>query len=161
VFARTGVETEDLAVVGGDAVRTFRSNGWVRPDEPEIDLVLRALYKRRFAGLVVPDASLALDPTEERARVRFFMLHPPPPPVDDPQRLFFWQFILSQTSEAAALDPTYPVHYARGIALFHMGRYEASAVAFDVFLSEAADGPYRLRAVNHLKAAIEESGGAL
>ena len=59
------------------------------------------------------------------------------------------------------MDPSYPVHYARGVALFHMGRYEAAAVAFDAFLSERESGPYRLRAINHLKAAIEESGGAL
>jgi hypothetical protein len=160
VLLRTGTETEDLAVVGGDVARTFRDKGWLEQgDEPELDLVLRSLYKRRFASLVLPKDSLPLDETEERARVRFLILHPPRAPMPDPQGLFAGQFVLSQLDDAAAVDRDYPLRYAQGIALFRLGRYEASAAAFDAFLSERPDGPYRLRAVNYLKASVEYAAG--
>lgn len=160
LLLRTGAETEDLAVVGGDAARTFRDKGWLDgPVDAEIDLVLRSLYKRRFEGLVLPKGNLPLEEAEERARVRFLMLHPPRAPVPDPQGLFANQYVLSQLDDAAALDPHYPLRYAQGIALFRLGRFEASAAAFDAFLAERPDGPYRLRAVNYLKAAVEQASG--
>jgi hypothetical protein len=161
-FLRTGVESEELSGLGGNVVQTFRNNGWLDDtDGPEFDLVLRALYRRRFNGLVLPGATLPVDAIEERARVRFLIAHPPTPPVEDPDGLFAGQFILGQIDDAAKLDPAYPAHYARGIALFRVGRYEASAAAFDAFLTEAEDGPYRLRATNYLKAALEHAGGGL
>ncbi len=158
-FVRTGVETEELAWLGGNVVPMFRKNGWLDDTaEPEFDLVLRALHKRRFNKLLGPDVDLPLDSAEERAKVRFLMQHPPLPPVADPHGLFAGQFLLGQIEDAVALDPSYPRHYARGIALFRIGRYEASAVAFDSFLAEREDGPYRIRAANYLKAAIEYAG---
>ncbi|MBL9025587.1 MAG: hypothetical protein JNL21_25550 [Myxococcales bacterium] len=160
VFARTGAEVEDLAVVGGDAAQTFTKKGWVDDsNDPTFDLVLRSFYKRRFGGLVSPGAPLPIDDVEERARVRFLIRHPPRLDFPDPQGLFSGHYVLSQLDDAAALDPAYPLRYAQGIALFHVGKYEASAAAFDAYLLERPDGPYHLRAVNYLKTAVEHAGG--
>lgn len=158
-LVHTGVEPEELAALGGNVVATFRKNRWIEhAGEPEFDLVLRALHKRRFNGLIGSKAELPLDSAEERAKVRFLMHHPPSPPVEDPDGVFAGHFLLGQIEDALALDPKYPAHYARGIALFRIGRYEASAAAFDHFLAEHDDGPYRVRATNFLKAAVEYAG---
>lgn len=158
-YARTGIEGPDLIHVGGDAARTFQEKGWVdAAHDPTFDLVLRSFYKRRYAGLVVPKGELPLDEVEERARIRFLIRHPPRMKVPDPQGIFSGHYVLSQLEAAAAADVSYPLRYAQGIALFRVGKYEASAAAFDAFLTETPDGPYHLRAVNYLKASVEFAG---
>ncbi|NUO49167.1 MAG: hypothetical protein HOV80_09960 [Polyangiaceae bacterium] len=158
-FVRTGIETEELVGLGGNVVETFRKNGWLEhTDEPEFDLFLRGLHKRRFDKLIGTKIEMPIDSAEERAKVRFLMQHPPRAPVADPDGVFAGNFVLGQIEEAVNLDPSYPENYARGIALFRIGRYEASAAAFDAFLAERDGGPYRIRAANYLKAAVEYAG---
>lgn len=59
------------------------------------------------------------------------------------------------TNDLAALgelDPDYPIDLARGVALYWQGEYAAAAAAFAAQLQLHPDGPWTLRARNHLAA---------
>jgi hypothetical protein len=52
------------------------------------------------------------------------------------------------------LDHDYPAAMARGVLLYRAGAYEAAAAAFRAQLAARPDGPWTLRAKNHLLAAL-------
>jgi hypothetical protein len=54
------------------------------------------------------------------------------------------------------LDPRYPAAVARGVLLYRSGAKAAAAEAFRDQLSPEREGPYRLRARNHLLAALAD-----
>jgi hypothetical protein len=150
--ARTGRISDDLVELGGDAATSFRQRGWLDGPLPEdFDVVLRAVHKRRFGKLVAGGGALPLDHVEERVLVRFMMQR-------SARR---WELVLERIDEAATLDPTYPQQFARGVVLYRTGKFEASAAAFEAFLRHRPDGPLRLRAINHFKAALEARQGEL
>ncbi len=62
---------------------------------------------------------------------------------------------LDHIARLAAIDPSYPVEYARGVARFGRGEYRASADAFRKWLTDHPDGPLALRAQNFLRAAAQ------
>jgi hypothetical protein len=51
------------------------------------------------------------------------------------------------------LDPDYPASYAKGVVLYRLGDYAASASAFRAFLQTQSSGKWQIRARNHLLAA--------
>ena len=58
----------------------------------------------------------------------------------------------------ATVDPSYPAEYALGVAYYRASRYEQSIDAFRRWIDEHPDGPYALRARNHLRAALAAYG---
>ncbi|WP_236644100.1 hypothetical protein [Sorangium cellulosum] len=64
---------------------------------------------------------------------------------------------LKKIDELAALDPAYPRHLARGIALYRLGKFVQSADAFRSHLDHHPDGAHTLRAQNYLRAALERA----
>jgi hypothetical protein len=62
---------------------------------------------------------------------------------------------LERIARVAALDPTYPADYARGVASFRRGEYGASAAAFRKWLEAHPEGSLALRAQNYLRAAAD------
>ena len=62
---------------------------------------------------------------------------------------------LERIARLAAVDPTYPADYARGVARFRRGEYAASAEAFRRWLGDHPEGPLALRAQNYLRAAAD------
>ena len=62
---------------------------------------------------------------------------------------------LDHIARIAALDPTYPADYARGVARFRRGEYRASADAFRRWIGDHPEGPLALRAQNYLRAAAD------
>jgi hypothetical protein len=62
---------------------------------------------------------------------------------------------LEHIARLAAIDPSYPSDYARGVAYFGLAQYAASADAFRKWLSEHNDGPLALRAQNFLRTAVD------
>ncbi|WP_437332640.1 hypothetical protein [Sorangium sp. So ce394] len=64
---------------------------------------------------------------------------------------------LKKIDELAALDPAYPRHLARGIALYRLGKFVQSADAFRSHLDQHPDGAHTLRAQNFLRAALERA----
>ena len=61
---------------------------------------------------------------------------------------------LERIGRIAAQDPEYPAAFARGVASFGAGAYEASAESFRTWLQDHPEGPYTLRAQTFLRAAI-------
>jgi hypothetical protein len=59
---------------------------------------------------------------------------------------------LTFASALGELDPDYPVDFARGVALYWRGSYDEAAHAFVAHLRLHPDGPWTLRARNHLAA---------
>ena len=52
------------------------------------------------------------------------------------------------------LDHDYPAAFARGVLYYRAGAYEASADSFRAVLATRPDGPWTLRAKNHLLEAL-------
>ncbi|WP_437787737.1 hypothetical protein [Sorangium sp. So ce1097] len=67
------------------------------------------------------------------------------------------RYRLKKIDELAALDPSYPRHLARGVALYRLGRFAQSAEAFRSHLDQHPDGAHTLRAQNYLRAALERA----
>ncbi|WP_438023187.1 hypothetical protein [Sorangium sp. So ce233] len=67
------------------------------------------------------------------------------------------QYRLKKIDELAALDPSYPRHLARGVALYRLGKFAQSAEAFRSHLEQHPDGANTLRAQNYLRAAVERA----
>ena len=152
-FAKTGTQSDELVELGGDVAKTFAANGWV-PDEAHVpddfDVAMQAFYRRRFVALVGQHPTLAEPKIETRARLAFLMNR-----AGSGLGANSDVATLRYIDEASALDPSYPVAYARGVVLYRMGRFEAAAVAFDTFLKEGTSGPYRMRAANYLRVSVE------
>jgi tetratricopeptide (TPR) repeat protein len=59
---------------------------------------------------------------------------------------------LSYLAALGELDPDYPIDFARGVVLYRRGAYDQAARAFMAHLQLHPDGPWTLRAQNHLAA---------
>ncbi|HVY44297.1 MAG TPA: hypothetical protein VHB21_00400, partial [Minicystis sp.] len=183
-FARGGDEDDDdLVELGGSFVRNLRHNTLGRThDAPADDARLRRIltrerramepalreqWKRRWNELTgVHAAAFSPTPDEVKAAIRFQLRDPPTGGADvdatDPAAVAAreaaeGQLRLRRIDEIAALDPTYPRDFARGVVLFDMGRYPQAVEAFRTHLTKRPDGPWTLRARNHLLAAIDRA----
>jgi TolA-binding protein len=116
--------------------------------------------------------ALALD--EQRAVYAFYLSHPRPPKamrealesarrgardtnactaIAEAERVATESWRLERITRLAAIDPSYPAEYARGVASYRRGDFGASARAFRAWLRDHPDGPLALRAQNYLRAA--------
>ncbi len=161
---RGGDPGDELAELGGSIMRQFDENGWLSKKseiDPSTATLLEGFYKRRFAKVLdTRHPMLSPSETEEHVVLGFLLLHPPKPSIEQGNSGGdgTGPFLLRRIDELVKLEPSYPASYAKGIVLFRMGHFEASASAFDAFLQQG-DGPYRLRAVNYLKSAVEHTEG--
>ena len=161
---RGGGESEELTALAGSILQQFDENRWLsKPSDIDgkTDILLEGFHKRRFAKVLDTDAPALLPSrAEEHVVLGFLLLHPPKPRIEDGNvgGDGTGPFLLRRIDDLAKLEPSYPATYAKGIVLFNMGHFEASASAFDAFLQQG-DGPYRLRAVNYLKSAVEHTEG--
>jgi hypothetical protein len=162
---RSGRPDPELVELGSATLTEMVENDWLQRTEelpPSADLVLFGLFARRFNLMVVPQAEplVPLDAAVERAVFAYLMTHPPPARLaSNPLEQASTQvkFVLAQIDGLSKLEPDYPALFAKGVVLFEAGQFEAAASAFDGHLQRHPDGPYRLRAVNFLKAAVEET----
>lgn len=184
-WERTGETTNELVELGGAFVPRLLDAGWATTT-PTRRIVLDDTQRRVAFKLVWnaildlekrPAFTLPLD--EQRTMYRLYIERPHPSEMQraalvaqrksasDPQacaRANFEearqanQWRVEKIRRLGAIDPAYPTAYALGVALYHAGRYDLSADAFSAWLKEHPDGPYTLRARNHLKAAIAAGG---
>jgi hypothetical protein len=177
-FDATGEESPELGALAGGFVRSMRSEGWceghaltARPR------VLRVMFKEMWNGFLGLESRPGFEPTldERRALFAFYLGHPHLPAksreqvealrrgardakdcaeADAAERRGVERWRLERIARLAAIDPSYPAAYARGIASYGAGRYDDSAAAFRDWLHEHPDGPFTLRAQAFLRAAV-------
>jgi hypothetical protein len=159
----TGEETDELRELGGPFLDRARTSGWIMQGRLIADDAVRAaLFKKRWSDLTTAHGpAFDLGRTESRALYRFLILHPPRDAsfgsgqaaveraAYDAER-----YRLRKIDELATIDPSYPADLARGVIHYRLHEYTRSVESFRRFLEDHPDGPYKLRAQNHLRAAL-------
>ncbi|MCL2724251.1 MAG: hypothetical protein FWD69_07420 [Polyangiaceae bacterium] len=181
-FEAAGVVSRDLEELGGGFIDRMRDAGWV-----ERARVVLTPSERRSAFKVVWNAiagvdqvpAFALTLDEHRALYTLYIAHPHPTSA---QRMALDARRRAATTEAAReradedfaratelwridkirllgkIDAAYPTAYALGVAYFRAGRFDLSIEQFRAWITAHPDGPFTLRARNHLKAAVSANG---
>ncbi len=172
-YLRTGLPSNDLLELAGSFVRNGRAFHWFDPATATLAMgesELLALYKKRWNEITgLKGERLALSIDEERTLFGFWLSHPPVSETSLAKEASDAARRARAVLEAEArnvqrlekirslgkLDPSYPAAFAEGVVRFQQGRFEEAAVAFERHLAAHPDGPWTLRARNHLKAALE------
>jgi hypothetical protein len=178
----TGATTTDLKELGGTFVQRIEDAGWVVGGRVLFEQTsLRVAFKLVWNTLVGVDnrPAFALTLDEQRALYTFYLEHPRPPEAyraslaldreaattpeacarvnrEHARQLEVWR--AEKIKRLGAIDPAYPTGYALGVSYYRAGRYELASEAFATFAAAHKDGPYALRAKNHLKAALLAPG---
>jgi hypothetical protein len=180
-WRKTGKETPELDALGGGFLRRMTITGYIRNGALALgDRELRVAFKLRWNAVTRFDADPAFRPTldEMRAFYTFDLLHPHPTEsarqtlaaarknartradceaLAVGERIAAAQWRLDKIDKLARIDPSYPVSFARGVALYRAAKFDESARAFEEWLRQHPNGPLTLRARNHLRAAIAAS----
>ena len=177
-FEATGKPSIELEELAGSFIDHMAAAGWVKNgkvilDEPALRSAYKLVWNAQIGADRLRGMELGLD--EQRALYTFYLTHPHAP---EPQRLAYEslrrrsatreecqknialeqldmeQWRIEKIRRFAELDPTYPASYALGIAYYRAGRLEQSIESFRSWVLTHPDGPFALRARNHLKAAL-------
>ncbi len=146
VWETTGKVSDELVELGGDFVRLARVNHWWNAGH------LNMSHDERWALALLRWTSLAgiiqlepyrLDRELEVVQLRFLYSHP----TVEGAQLRARQKIVERYSE---LDQNYPLDYSRGVLFAEAGQYDFAAASFMRHLQAHPQGPYAIRARNHL-----------
>jgi hypothetical protein len=176
-FEATGVETDELAALAGAFVRSMTTAGWceghrLTAREP----ALRTMFKEMWDALLGLEGRPGFDPTldEQRALYALYLSSPHPSPsmraaiesarrgardanacegVREAERGAAEDWRIERIRRLAAIDPTYPAAFARGVASFRRADYRGASAAFRTWLADHPEGPWSLRAHSFLRAA--------
>lgn len=181
-FEATGKPSAELEELAGPFLDHMIGAGWVQNGKVLLDdAALRTAYKMVWNAQLGADRlrGLQLGLDEQRALYTFYLTHPH---ASEAQRLAYEamrrrattlgeclkanaeehgdmeQWRVDKIRRLGELDPTYPTSYALGVAYYRSGRLEQSIEAFRGWIEHHPDGPYALRARNHLKAAVTAFG---
>jgi len=179
-----GETTNELVELGGSFVARLTEAGWATASPRRVildDAQRRVAFKIVWNGILQfdkrPRFMLSLD--EQRTMYTLYFEHPHPSesqrgglvaqrksaltPVaceranaEESRQTELWR--ADKIKRFGMIDADYPTSYALGVAYYRIGRFDLSADAFSGWLNEHPDGPYTLRARNHLKAAINAGG---
>jgi hypothetical protein len=181
-YESTGTASKELEELGGGFLKRAKSAGWsdgnrILLDGPQRRAIFKAVWNA-IAGVDGVDRFvLKLD--EQRALYTLYLSRPYP--GEQAQRTLDAMRREAKTPEQCAraafddrrareawradkirrfgqIDPTYPMAYALGVAHYRGGRYDLSSDAFRAWIDAHPDGPYTVRARNHLKAALAAYG---
>jgi hypothetical protein len=178
-FERTGAQSAELEALAGGFVRSMTADGWCEGHAIAAgEDALRAMFKQMWSTVLGLEANqdLALALDEQRALYAFYLSHPRPSKtmrdalaaarrgarddkacagIAEAERAAVETWRLERIGRLAAIDPVYPVDYARGIASYRRGDYGGAAQAMRTWLRAHPDGPLALRAQNYLRAAAD------
>jgi hypothetical protein len=151
-FVASGTPSPELGELGGDFPELARKSGWF--DGKALVLTadeLALLFRTRWNELTALGQATAFAATLDEHRERYALLlrHPA---GDDAAARGARQ--LGYVTGIEKLDHDYPAAFARGVLLYRAGAYDAAAAAFRAHLAARPDGPWTLRARNHLLAAL-------
>lgn len=174
----TGQPSKELVEIAGAFLRHMREAGWMEGNRVVLDEAQRrTIYKMMWNGLVGFGNREAFQPTvdEHRALYTLYLTRPHPPEAMREELAFelanaqvperckaanenlrrateLWR--VEKIKQLGMLDPTYPSSYAQGVGYYRAGRLDNAIDAFRSYAEHTPDGPYVLRARNHLKAAL-------
>jgi hypothetical protein len=136
----TGEISEDLIELGGDLPSVIKTSR-----ESLTEAERWALALKRWTSLAGLTKNLEFQPSREieLTQLRFFYHHPPD--ADDT-----FDARVRILNRYGQLDPAYPSNYALGVLMAQSGRIGAAASFFAKQLELHPDGPFALRARNHL-----------
>lgn len=172
-----GREPPEFADAGGTFALRAQEAGWVEGRHILLDETQRRVaFKTVWNAMThLSQGPYALTLDEERSLYAFYITHPRVPeghriqlemkrraastPAECAASRMEWQresdaWRADKIRRLAAIDPAYPGQYALGVVHFHAGHNELAVEAFNAYLEGHHDGPYSLRARNHLKAAL-------
>lgn len=179
----TGETNDDFVDLAASFVQRAADAGWtdgrrVLLTETERRVMFKTVWNVLTGLDAVPEAAVTVD--EQRALYRLYLQRPHPPEsrrlalesqrraattpeacarASAEERRYTELWRVEKIKKLGTIDPTYPTAYALGVAYYRAGRFELSADAFTAYIGQHPDGPYALRAKNHLKAAL--AGGVL
>jgi len=164
--------------LGGGFVRRMHDVGWCSDDHRLAmnESVRRTMFKLEWDALLNVDrAGFPPSLDEERELFAFYLRHPHAPEgtrkridearavaptgkacasLDEAETIAAEEWRLEKVRRIAEMDPTYPAAYAVGVARYRHKDYEASVQSLREWLLTHPDGPWTLRARNHLRAAL-------
>jgi hypothetical protein len=155
-FEVSGKPSTDLHELGGDFILVAKKNGWLDGRRIVLDDDERAtLFRIRWTELTGLRSEPPFVPTLDEYRA-YYALNLRPARERDAvgtERAFAVVRALEKR------DPSYPAAFARGVLLHRAGRFSEAVEAFRAHLAARPDGPWTLRAKNHvLEALARESG---
>lgn len=156
-FEVSGKPSVELGELGGDFALVARQNGWMEGRRIVLDEQERAaLFRLRWTELTGLRSEAAFAPTLDEYRA-YYALHLRPSGEKDqvPTDRGF-----SVVRALEKRDPSYPAAFARGVLFYRAGLFLDAADAFRTHLSRYPDGPWTLRAKNHVLAALAQGTGA-
>jgi hypothetical protein len=147
----------ELAELSGSLPERSQRAGWTdgagRPLLTEDELA--TLYRVRWTDLLGAQSDPELGPKlgELRAYYRILFEHPEggSPRERDERRLAYAEAL-------GRRDPAFAWQFVRGVLLHRLGEPASAAQAFVEHLAEHPDGPWSLRARNHLLAVLADTG---
>jgi hypothetical protein len=178
-FEHTGEVSAELDALGGTFIRRMRKVGWCQGHELVLsDIERRAAFKATWNTLIEVDKKPAfeLSNMETRALYTLYLSHPHAPEaqraalsvarasakdratcerIEDGEQAGAQAWLMTKLTEYAAIDPSYPLAVARGIALYKRHQYADAAHSFGRWLEAHPDGPWTLRARNFLRASSQ------
>lgn len=152
---RSGTVGSELRELGGDFWELASASDWLEGKRLRLtDDELALLFRNRWNELTGLARHPAFAASLEEQRARYALLLRLPAGADAAARI---EHQLGYVGGLEALDREYPAAFARGVLLYRAGSYDASATAFRAHLAAHRDGPWSLRAGNHLLAALARS----
>jgi hypothetical protein len=174
----TGETNDDLVELGGGFIQRADEAGWVVGRRVLMeDRLKRIAFKLVWNTLVGVDGMRAFDLSldEQRALHSFYIENPRAPEtsrvslavdrrnastpeacarvaMEERRQRELWR--AEKIKKLGSLDATYPTAYALGVVYYRAGRFDLATEAFATYAAAHQDGPYALRARNHLKAAL-------
>jgi hypothetical protein len=157
-LGRLVADDRELSELAGNLPAHARRAGWAADDGtlrlPEEQLL--TFYRVRWTRLVgaIQDDALGPSLAEFRAYYRALLQHPESlePREQDERRLEYIHAL-------GRRDPGFFSAFTRGVLLYRLGDPGAAAQAFTEHLRQHPDGPWSLRAKNHLLYLLADRGG--
>ena len=146
----TGKVSTDLGELAGSITETITESGWLAPGRRLVpdEHVQAALFQKRFAEITGARDVVGLNQDQHRALLAFLLVHPPK--MDNPVALAGYR--ARRVEEAAQVDDAYPIDLARAMTRHQAGDTTGAIEAYRRHFELHPDGPWTLRARNHLKA---------
>jgi hypothetical protein len=156
-FEVSGKPSLELKELGGDFLAVAKQNGWIEGSRILLDDDERAaLFRVRWTEVTGLRREAAFAPTLDEYRVYYSHYLRKGAGVDGARD----ERVFSALGALEKRDPSYPSSFARGVLFYQKGLFDDSAAAFRAHLAAHPDGPWTLRARNHLLAALAQGSGA-